>query len=325
MSTFQRLIDTPASAGEIAAKRIDAIKRIEKQTGRPMIVYAADWLTPVKQRTEGFAGYISLDHNDVLPFQELISPLKSTTVDVLLQSPGGLAEAAERIVKLLRGRFESVRFFVPHSAMSAATMVCLSGDEIGMRETSALGPIDPQVNGIPARAIKKGFERVRKAVGKVPGSLAPYLPMLQKYDLHTFEICNNAEKLSKKLAAEWLKAYMFRGDHGSSSKVARIVRFFASHDNHHSHSRAVGVDECLHRGLKVYDLRKDRVLDDMVWDLWQQIEYFFGLATQSAKLFENSYGVSFMRMLPQQAVFQLGMPGPFAVPAPSPETPETQK
>ncbi|MGB6483250.1 MAG: hypothetical protein WBE86_07160 [Candidatus Acidiferrales bacterium] len=318
MSTFQRLIDSQPQAPDLLAGRVEAIRRIEAKTGRLLIIYAADWLTAIKQRTEGFAGHVSLDHNDILPFHELISPLNSSSIDVILHSPGGLAEAAERIVKMLRGRFASVRFFVPHSAMSAATMLCLSGDEIGMSETSALGPIDPQVNGIPARAIKKGFDRVRKAVGKTPGALTPYLPMLQKYDLHTFEICNNAEKLSKKLAAEWLNTYMFHGDHAASAKIAKIVRFFASHDNHHSHSRAVGVDECIRKGLKVCDLRRDPDLAELVWDLWQQVEYFFGFVSASAKLFENSHGVTFMRMLPQQAIFQMGMPLPLPPMVPPP-------
>lgn len=288
-----------------------------------MIVYAADWLTPIKQRTEGFASHVSLDHNDILPIRELISPFNYGNLDVLIHSPGGLAEAAERIVKLLRGRFVLVRFFVPHSAMSAATMLCFSGNEIAMSETSALGPIDPQVNGIPARAIKKGFDRVRKAVGKTPGALAPYLPVLQKYDLHVFEICDNAEKLSKKLAAEWLKAYMFEGEKSSSPKVAQLVRFFASHDKHHSHSRGVGIDECIRRGLKVHDLRANQVLGNLVWDLWQHIEFFFGAVPSSAKLFENSRGVSFIRMLPQQTVFQLG-PFPVGPPHPVPQAPQPE-
>jgi hypothetical protein len=246
-------------------------------------------------------------------------------LDVLIHSPGGLGEAAERLVKLLRGGFQNVRFIVPHSAMSAATMLCFSGDTIAMNEASVLGPIDPQVSGVPARAIKKGFERVKKAVGKAPGTLAPYLPMLQKYDLHVFEICDNAEKLSKQLARDWLKNYMFAGDRSAVRRVKDIVRYFASHDKHLSHVRGIGIDECIRRGLKIHDLRQDRQLGDLIWELWQRIEFFFGSFPLAAKLFENSRGLSLVRVLPQQAVFQLGAPFPMMVPQPAPPAPGQPK
>ena len=169
MSVFQDLINSGIQPPEQRDLRIENLKRIETITGRPIVVYAADWTTPLKQSTDNFIRYVSLDHNDALPFKELIDPLQGNKLDVLVHSPGGLAEAAERVVKLLRGRFADVRFIVPHSSLSAATMLCCSGNAISMNEVSALGPIDPQINGIPARAIKKGFERVRRAIGKTPG------------------------------------------------------------------------------------------------------------------------------------------------------------
>jgi len=203
-------------------------------------------------------------------------------------------------------------------------MLCFSGNSIAMGEASALGPIDPQVGGVPARAIKKGFDRVKKAVGKTPGALGPYLPMLQKYDLHVFEICDNAEKLSKQLARQWLKEYMFAGDRSGLRRVNDIVHYFATHDKHLSHVRGVGVDQCIKRGLKIHDLREDREFGDMIWGLWQRIEFFFG-SLPAAKLFENSRGVSFVRIFPQQMAFQLGSPVPFMVPQPVPQQPDEPK
>lgn len=327
MSIFQELVDNPALQQPLAQRdaRLGEYRRIEALTGRPLIIYAADWLTPVKQQTQNFSAHVSLDYNDVLPFKELISAIDGPALDVLIHSPGGLGEAAERLVKLLRGRFGDVRFIVPHSSMSAGTMLCFSGNSIAMNEASALGPIDPQVGGVPARAIKKGFERVKKAVGKTPGALGPYLPMLQKYDLHVFEICDNAEKLSKQLAREWLRKYMFAGDRSAVRRVNNIVHYFATHDKHLSHVRGIGIDECIKHGLKIHDLRQDHEFGDMIWSLWQRIEFFFGSAPASAKLFENSRGVSFVRVLPQQMAFQLGGPLPFMLPQPAPQAPEQPK
>ena len=59
-----------------------------------------------------------------------------------------MADAAERLVKILRSNFDEVNFLIPHSAYSAATMLALSGDSIVMHPSAVLGPIDPQVNGI---------------------------------------------------------------------------------------------------------------------------------------------------------------------------------
>lgn len=74
-------------------------------------------------------------------------------VDVFLISNGGSPEAAERIIKLLRSKYKKVRFLIAGNAYSAATMMCFAGDEIIMHCQGTLGPIDPQIGGIPAHSI----------------------------------------------------------------------------------------------------------------------------------------------------------------------------
>jgi hypothetical protein len=149
--------------------------------------------------------------------------------------------------------------------------------------------------------------------------------MLQKYDLHVFEICDNAEKLSKQLARQWLKKYMFAGDRSASARVNKIVHYFATHDKHLSHVRGVGIDECIKQGLRIHDLRQDHGFGALIWELWQRIEFFFGAHPAAAKLFENSRGVSFVRMFPQQMALQLGSPLPFVFPQPAPQQPDQPK
>ncbi len=65
---------------------------------------------------------------------------------LIVNSPGGQALAAERIVNVCRaysaGDFEVV---VPHMAKSAATMICFGANRIHMSKTAELGPVDPQV------------------------------------------------------------------------------------------------------------------------------------------------------------------------------------
>ena len=62
-----------------------------------------------------------------------------------LNTPGGSAETVEKIVEVIRFHIEEVFFVVPDMAMSAGTILCMSGNKIFIDYSSSLGPIDPQV------------------------------------------------------------------------------------------------------------------------------------------------------------------------------------
>ncbi len=64
---------------------------------------------------------------------------------VILDTAGGIVEVVERIVRVLRHHYAEVRFLVPDRAMSAGTVLAMSGDDILMDYHSCLGPIDPQI------------------------------------------------------------------------------------------------------------------------------------------------------------------------------------
>jgi ClpP class serine protease len=62
----------------------------------------------------------------------------------VLETPGGYAEVARRISDALRHHYDEVDFLIPSHAMSAGTILVMSGDAIHMDYHSVLGPIDPQ-------------------------------------------------------------------------------------------------------------------------------------------------------------------------------------
>jgi ClpP class serine protease len=64
---------------------------------------------------------------------------------VILQTGGGLVEVAERMVTVFRHFYKRVVFLIPDVAMSAGTILAMSGSEIWMDYYSCLGPIDPQL------------------------------------------------------------------------------------------------------------------------------------------------------------------------------------
>ena len=98
-------------------------------------------------------------------------PDKNKPVLLVLVSPGGELGSAYLIGKLCQ-EFSAEKFIavVPRHAKSAATLLCCAADEIHMGSLSELGPIDPQINRMPALGLKNSVEHIADLVSKNPGS-----------------------------------------------------------------------------------------------------------------------------------------------------------
>ena len=132
-----------------------------------------------------------------------------------------------------------------------------------------------------------------------------YLPLLNKLDLHLFEICENADKLSKTLVRSWLKSYMFKGDVRAGDKATKITKYLSTHRDRLSHGKPITIDVLKNQlKLPVLDLRETPDLRDMFSQLWAEIEWFVD-NTDTAKFFENSYGVAFRRRFQIQQLVNL--------------------
>jgi len=59
---------------------------------------------------------------------------------------------------------------VPRVAKSAATLVALGADEIHVGILGELGPIDPQVGGLPALGVKRALETIAGICETYPGA-----------------------------------------------------------------------------------------------------------------------------------------------------------
>ena len=83
------------------------------------------------------------------PFRDFIETLREvecprSRLVLFLNTPGGSAETVEKMVEIIRFHYADVSFVIPDYAMSAGTILCMSGDRIYMDYSSSLGPIDPQ-------------------------------------------------------------------------------------------------------------------------------------------------------------------------------------
>ncbi|KPL21835.1 MAG: hypothetical protein AMJ93_08690 [Anaerolineae bacterium SM23_84] len=116
-----------------------------------------------RQETMALLGIPLFRYIDIEDSEQVLRAIKltddSVPIDLVLHTPGGLVLAANQIAHALARHPSRVTVFVPHYAMSGGTLIALSADEIVMDENAVLGPVDPQLEGMPATSILRTVER----------------------------------------------------------------------------------------------------------------------------------------------------------------------
>ena len=134
-------------------RRAQAIRAIEQAHGTHVITMIH------RQEKAGLFGFSVGRHIDLEDAQTIIAAIKETPpdvpIDLILHTPGGLVLAAMQIARAVEAHPAKVTVYVPVYAMSGGTLIALAADEIVMGEFSMLGPIDPQISGLPAASIVK--------------------------------------------------------------------------------------------------------------------------------------------------------------------------
>lgn len=289
---INELAGTPNPQVDLYGIRRGCYTDIERLRSRPLLVYAVKFPDAHPQAP------ILIDLQDVDGFTDLVGTVDGAKeVDVLVHSPGGSAEVTERIVGLLRSKFDKVTFLIPHSAFSPATMLALSGNEVILHPSASLGPIDPQINGIPARSIRRGFDKVRDLLKEEgPEALPAYIPLIEKHSLELLELCDDFLKLSKELVSEWLQKYMFEDDDSKQETIKTAVDFFSDYDQHKTHSRPLTFDRVKDLGLKI------AVAEGELRTLMREAHILlngFMSVSPFVKLYENNRGLSWGRQFQQ--------------------------
>lgn len=303
-------------AGPADIVRLQKLQRVFQLTGRPLIVYAVACTVPNKQVP---ASVLMMDASDKLAFHDVTEKLrKYESVDVILHSPGGLAEAAEALVDLLRSRFKHVRFIIPTYAKSAATMLALSGDEILMHPDAELGPTDPQMytpQGVaPAQSIIDQFEKAKEAIAKNSAELAVWLPILNQMGPSLLQQCRTALDLSEELVAKWLAKYMFRRDKGGETKAKAVASYLADHNNFKSHARGVKLSLLKKLGVNAKPIPK--LLAEPLWEVYCAVDITFSNSV-AARLTENHLGNRIVRNYGRgELAIQIPIPQPAQPPQP---------
>ncbi len=145
--------------------------------------------------------------------ERLATDTHHSRLAMLVNTPGGSAETVEKMVRVMRHHYGEVFFIVPDFAMSAGTILCMSGDRIYMDYTSSLGPIDPQVwNGqewVPALGYLDRVEELVEKSRRNELTEAEFL-LLQGLDLATLSRYEQQRQLTVTLLKEWLCKYKFK-------------------------------------------------------------------------------------------------------------------
>lgn len=179
-------------------------------------------------------------------------------------------------------------------------MLALSGNTITLHPSATLGPIDPQINGIPARSIKRGFEKVKEIIKKEgPEALPAYIPLIEKYSLDLLELCEDSEKLSKDLVTDWIRDFMLLDNEQFDGQIKKSVEFFSDYDTHLLHSRPLIMNKLYQFKLNI--AQADERLSELLWEAYIHLNGFFGLSA-FVKLYENRHGVSWGRQFQQVIV-----------------------
>src|SRR5690349_19694520 len=200
-------------------RRAQAIRAIEKLHGTRVITMIH------RQEKRSLFGFSVSRHIDLEDAQTIIAAIKDTPedmpIDFVIHTPGGLVLAAMQIARAVD---------VPVYAMSGGTLIALAANEIVLGEFSVLGPIDPQIAGLPAASIVKA--RDSKPVDNV-------------FDL-TLVLADVAEKALVQVKQGAVELLTPRMEHSAAEALAAKLA-----GGHWTHDYALTAQEARALGLPV--------------------------------------------------------------------------
>lgn len=266
------------------------LKRLYKRTGRPVIAYYSGWLTA------GDLPGTDVNDEDKGAFMMAIHGLpKDQGLDLILHTPGGGIAAAESIVDYLHRMFgNDIRAIVPHIAMSAGTMIACACKSILMAKHSNLGPIDPQLNGLPAAAVNEEIARALNEIEENPAAIQVWQFILNKYNPTFIGQCEKAVAWAQEFVQKRLESNMFAGDADAATKAESVAKALSDVETHKAHDRHLHIDECMALGLKIEALEDNQELQDVMLTVHHCYMHSLSL-NGSTKIVENHNGAAFIK------------------------------
>jgi hypothetical protein len=165
-------------------------------------------------------------------------------------------------------------------AMSAGTILCMSGDKIYMDYASSLGPIDPQVPDpitqqyVPALGYLDKVEEITAKQDLAPADVV----FLKGLDLARLALFEQAKNLSIDLLKKWLVEYKFKDwtvhrttDPGTEvtpdekmRRAEEIATALANHKRWRSHGRHLDTVKLADLRIEIDDYSDQDDLRDLI-------------------------------------------------------------
>jgi hypothetical protein len=269
------------------------IQKIEAHYGARIVTYFTSFRKPAAQITDDDAemleSILAAEHN------------VGGKILMIINSPGGQALAAERIVNVCRSYSDNkFEVLVPHMAKSAATMICFGASLIHMSPTAELGPVDPQVTywldgadpesdpprWISAEEYIRSYDKLmdRASNGRAK-RLEPFIQQLSRFDARYIEQLRSAQKLSEDISVRLLGSLMMRGK--SKPVIRKAIDVFLSQTQTSSHGRMINPVESRKCGLKIKSVDLHSEIWRTVWELYVRSDWAVDVAHYN-KLIETS-------------------------------------
>ena len=256
----------------------ELIESIEQETKRNLVCYTSNFPHPAGAIMEEDDRWIEtvLKSLDLGKFENKL--------DLMIHTRGGDPTSAQKIVETCRTYSSGFRVIVAKTAMSAGTLIAMAGDSIVMRETSELGPIDPQMfmrtpAGDVLRPASAWVEAYLDLINKAQQSIMnnkpphPYLQQLASMDPTWIQLCVKARNLSRTIAEGYLKEYMLRSK--AEPEIKEIVEKFITTGEKLAHGFAIRPARAKEFGLtEIEVINKDSDLDKLIWELLVRTENY---------------------------------------------------
>lgn len=275
---------TPSGEGQDASKPekkqltwIQAARQGDDEAFKKALATDLQKIIDRKKQLDQYEVFFLYDDDSITSYHSdrlysAASKLKGEDKNILLivHSPGGRIEPAYLISKTLK-RIAGKKFVVavPRRAKSAATLLALGADEIHMGMISQLGPIDPQVSGLPVLALGNALNHIANIVGKVPRSS----DMWAKYLIDQVPIrrLGHYERVSES-AAQYAERLLHGKQLPGGKTAAQVAQHLVQH--YKDHSFVIDTEEAIE--LLGDDLVKEQTaeytLADEIYDLLEIVE-----------------------------------------------------
>ena len=171
---------------------------------------------------------------------------------------------------------DDFRVIVPDTAASAATLLALAAESIVMSDTSALGPVDPQVylparqGFFPAKDILKIVDDLDQRTKENPHAFELYSALLADIDAVVYQTARAAIGRTGELVPEVLR---LRRPPPSPEQIEQITRDLQSSP---MHSATIGQARASDLGLPAVYMKPKSSEWDTLWRLHAHYAYHFG-------------------------------------------------